>query len=158
RHLIITSPDVPTRAELRDLIVKSLRMQGYEVRGPRPVPPANLDKDRVRQLHTDAVAHRRAYAERNLARYETRLLSNIAAGADLDPRKIRPSLVEVTRGSEEERLFRYASQHWSIPVSSGYGRRLRFLVLDAYNDKLIGLIGLGDPVINLGVRDKWIGW
>jgi len=43
-------------------------------------------------------------------------------------------------------------------VSSGYGRRLRFLVVDEYNGKLIGLIGLGDPVFSLGPRDQWVGW
>jgi hypothetical protein len=49
--------------------------------------------------------------------------------------------------------------HWSIPVSMGYGRRLRFLVLDrAHGDKLIGLIGLADPVFALAARDRWIGW
>jgi hypothetical protein len=32
------------------------------------------------------------------------------------------------------------------------------LVVDQANDKLMGIIGLGDPVFNLGARDKWIGW
>jgi len=72
--------------------------------------------------------------------------------------RIRPTLVEVLADSEEELLFRYAALHWAIPVSSGYGRRLRFLVIDEQNEKLIGLIGLGDPVFNLAVRDDWIGW
>ena len=41
----------------------------------------------------------------------------------------------------------------------GYGRRLRFLVLDrAHGDKLIGLIDLADPVFALAARDRWIGW
>jgi hypothetical protein len=35
---------------------------------------------------------------------------------------------------------------------------MRFLVWDRHNDKLIGLIALGDPVFNLSVRDKYIGW
>jgi hypothetical protein len=30
--------------------------------------------------------------------------------------------------------------------------------MDRQNQKLIGLIGLGDPVFNIGVRDRWIGW
>ena len=60
--------------------------------------------------------------------------------------------------SKDELLFRYASLHWSIPVSSGYGRRLRFLVLDQSTDKLIGLFGLGDPVFGLKDRDDWVGW
>jgi hypothetical protein len=35
---------------------------------------------------------------------------------------------------------------------------MRFLVWDDANDKLIGLLALGDPVFNLKARDKWIGW
>jgi hypothetical protein len=68
-------------------------------------------------------------------------------------------LVEVLPESEDELLFRYATLHWSIPVSSGYGKRLRFLVVDDSNGrKLVGVIGLGDPVYSLGPRDEWIGW
>jgi Domain of unknown function (DUF4338) len=96
--------------------------------------------------------------ERNLRRYEPRLVTRLASGSDVDPEKIAPRLVEVQRGSEDELLFRYATLHWSIPVSSGYGRRLRFLVIDENNERLIGLFGLGDPVFNMGVRDRWIGW
>jgi hypothetical protein len=60
--------------------------------------------------------------------------------------------------SDDELLFRYACAHWSIPVSSGYGRRLRFLVKDESNGKLIGLFGLGDPVYSMRARDEWIKW
>ena len=47
---------------------------------------------------------------------------------------------------------------WSVPVSNGFGRRLRYLVWDKNNGKLIGLIAIGDPVFNLSVRDNLIGW
>ena len=30
--------------------------------------------------------------------------------------------------------------------------------MDDQNDKLIGVIGLGDPIFSLGTRDAWIGW
>lgn len=30
--------------------------------------------------------------------------------------------------------------------------------MDDANDKLIGILGLGDPVYALGARDEWIGW
>src|SRR5439155_1645113 len=59
---------------------------------------------------------------------------------------------------EDELLFRYARLHWSIPVSAGYGRRLRFIVYDESNGKLIGIFGLADPVFSLGPRDLWVGW
>jgi hypothetical protein len=54
--------------------------------------------------------------------------------------------------------MRLASLTWAVPVSNGFGRRLRYLVWDRNNNKLIGLIAIGDPVFNLSVRDKLIGW
>jgi hypothetical protein len=35
---------------------------------------------------------------------------------------------------------------------------MRYLVWDVRHDRLAGLIALGDPVFNLGVRDSLIGW
>lgn len=55
-------------------------------------------------------------------------------------------------------MFRFASLTWSVPVSSGFGRRLRYLVWDGHNDKVIGVIAIGDPVFNLSVRDTLVGW
>jgi len=122
------------------------------------LPPENLDKDKVRSLHSTAAAHRVAESAPALRRFEESLLSFIANGSELDLLAIRSSLVEVKSRSPEERLFRYATLHWTIPISSGYGRRLRFLVMDQSNNKLIGVIGLCDPVIALAGRDQWVGW
>ncbi|MFC1764902.1 Druantia anti-phage system protein DruA [Planctomycetota bacterium] len=58
----------------------------------------------------------------------------------------------------ESNLFRLARLTWSVPVSQGYGRRMRFLVWDDYHEKLMGIFALGDPVFNLKVRDEFIGW
>ena len=66
--------------------------------------------------------------------------------------------MEVISGSEDALLFRLAATTWSVPVSAGYGRRIRFLVEDASNGKLIGIFALGDPVAGLRARDSWIGW
>jgi hypothetical protein len=109
-------------------------------------------------LHETAVEHRIERARDGLFRAEEAMLRHIASGIEIDPSRMSPRLVEVLPDSEEELLFRYASLHWSIPVSSGYGRRLRFLVVDDSNEKLVGLIGLGDPVYSLGARDEWVGW
>jgi hypothetical protein len=81
-----------------------------------------------------------------------------AEGIDIVPANIRPELELIMGGTWQSDLFRLASLTWSVPVSQGYGRRLRFLVWDKSNGKLIGLIGLGDPVFNLKVRDNIIGW
>jgi hypothetical protein len=145
-------------SQLRDLITKSLTSQGFRLRAGEIFPPRNLTKERLRKLHSLAVKHRIAKSEGGLSRHEDRLLGYVAAGAEVNPELIAPRIVEVAPGSEEELLFRHASLHWSIPVSSGYGRRLRFIVFDEHNGKLIGLIGLGDPIFSLGARDHWIGW
>lgn len=145
-------------AGLKSKIIRSIRNQGFRVQDGTVLLPDGLSKNRIRDLHRSAVDHRIADATAAMKPCEDRLLLNLACGSEVDPLRIEPCLIEVKPGSEEELMFRYATLHWSVPISQGYGRRLRFLVIDAYNGKLIGLIGLGDPVYNLGPRDKWIGW
>lgn len=143
---------------LRKLIMESLLEQGFRIDNGQVLPPANMDKDKIRELHSLAVRYRIEKSKGGLYKYEPRLLTRIATGGEVTPERIQPYLVEVHPDSEDELLFRYVSLHWSIPVSKGYGRRLRFLVVDQANNKLIGIIGIGDPVIALAARDKWIGW
>lgn len=146
------------KAKLKARIIRSLRGQGFRVIDGNILPPKRLSKRKIRRLHETAVEHRIERARAGLVDHEPKLLECIASGCDVVPEKIRPRMVEVRRNSHEELVFRYASLHWSIPTSSGYGRRLRFLVIDEYNGKLIGIIGLADPVISLAARDQWIGW
>lgn len=146
------------KIQLTRKIRRSLAQQGFRVSDSRIFPPENLDKETIRNLHSVAVKHKLAQAAAGLRPHEEMLLSYIANGAALDPMSTTPALVRVKSGSIEELLFRYATMHWAVPVSSGYGRRLRFLVMDRSNEKLIGVIGLCDPVIALTSRDNWIGW
>ena len=120
--------------------------------------PGVLTKEAVRHIHR---FHREAAQDRirrALGNKIDRFLEEIADGDEVEPENIRPELVEVRSGTRTGDLFRFASLLWSIPVSQGYGRRLRYLVRDRANGKLIGIFALGDPVFNLRVRDEWIGW
>ena len=141
---------------LRSLIEMSLRSQGFDPSGM--TSGIALSKDNIRELHRPAVEHRLVKVAGGLRRREDLLLSYVASGKEVVPERIQPYLVEVKPRTTEELLVRYAAAHWSIPVSSGYGRRLRFVVLDEQNGKLIGVIGLGDPVFGLAPRDSWVGW
>ncbi len=149
---------IEERKQLRARVVRSLRTQGFQLRSGCLEPPDLTQKDDLRQLHREAVRHRVERARPGLERHEDRLIGHIAAGNEIRPDSIRPRMVLVRPGSEDELLFRYARLHWSIPVSAGYGRRLRFVVYDESNGKLIGLFGLADPIFSLGPRDHWIGW
>lgn len=117
-----------------------------------------LAKDAIRDIHR---FHRKSAQERTLRALGNRVqrfFEEIANGDEVDPENIHPELVEARSGTRNGDLFRFATLLWSIPVSQGYGRRLRYLVKDRSNGKLIGLFALGDPVFNLATRDLWIGW
>jgi hypothetical protein len=154
----MAKPSKKEQAELKELIESSLRRQGFRFHNERIVGPRTLNKKTLRRLHRLSVQHRIEEAEPRLFRHEDKLIRRIASGHEIEPDRVSPRLVEVLPDSEDELLFRYGSLHWSIPTSSGYGRRLRFLVEDEQNDKLIGLFGLCDPVFSVAARDAWVGW
>lgn len=154
----IPLPPASRVRQLRREIRGALEAQGFTLRRGLIVPPDAADKAAIRALHESAVAHRRKRAAAGLQRHESELLRHLARNEDVNIEAISPALVQVHRGSQDELLFRWTALHWSIPVSSGYGRRLRFLVRDSSNGKLIGIIGLGDPVFALAARDDWVDW
>ena len=125
--------------------------KGYHVEG-------GLTKQKIRDVHSaqrnDILKHRQSF----VATQGPALIKHFAAGRDVNPTAIDPEIVEVKPESLDSRLFRFASLLWSVPVSQGFGRRLRFLVRDRQNGQLIGIFALGDPVFNLSARDNWVGW
>jgi len=148
------------RTHLRVRVLKHLTSQGFRITAGGAIAPVESDKGKIRQLHTESVHASRERARPTLTGIEPKLLRRLANGAEVRPAEIDPRLVLVeNRRSEDGYLWRWCSLHWSIPVSGGYGRRLRFLVIDkAHDDAVMGIIGLGDPVFALGARDKTIGW
>jgi hypothetical protein len=152
------APSADFVADLRSRVLDSLERQGFRLSEDGLLLAPSADKNDLRTLHAFAVRARQDRAKQSLLRHEDRLLAHFASGEEVDPASLSPRLRLVAPGSEEELLFRYARLHWSVPVSAGYGRRLRFVVVDGHNDKLVGLIGLGDPVIRMAPRDRWVGW
>ena len=91
--------------------------------------------------------------------YFEKVKKYLAKPEEIDILKVKPYLVLVDQSEEHKRIWSYATGFWSIPVTTGYGRRLRYFVFDEQNDKLIGIVGLADPVIGLEMRDvKSIDW
>ncbi|WP_131805884.1 Druantia anti-phage system protein DruA [Mycobacteroides abscessus] len=146
-------------ARLRARVLSHLRAQGFKVKDGRLIAPV-ADKDRLRRLHREAVTAQIERARGGLERFEHKFLPRLAFGDEIDVHRIRPRLILVDQPKSLDGLtWRWCSLHWSIPVSSGYGRRLRFLVVDeGHDNKVMGLIGLADPVYALACRDNAIGW
>lgn len=57
-------------------------------------------------------------------------------------------------------IWRYFRYTWSSPHKTTPGRNIWFLIRDAAVDPhpVIGIAGLGSSVVQMGVRDDWIGW
>lgn len=142
---------------LRQNLVAMLLQQGFQVDGDQLLPPEQTCKDNIRRLYAHLRLERLKEIRPWLLSVEKKLLPYFASGADIHVEQINPALIPVNTEFTSN-LFRYASLLWSVPVSSGYGRRMRFLVFDQHNNKLMGLFGLCDPVYNLRARDQWIGW
>lgn len=145
-------------ATLKRKLRRHLRSLGFRKTRNGALSVEHGDKEVIRTLHS---AQRRERLESNREFLRTRaqkLFQYFAQGRDIDPTRISPVLERVYADTWQGDLFRLATLTWSVPVSQGYGRRLRYLVWDDHNEKLIGIIAIGDPVFNLSARDNLIGW
>jgi len=119
---------------------------------------SSRSKELIRASHFQQRAAFLDREHRALARKVPHLLRWFAKGRDVIPERISPVLLPARSDRETGDLFRLATTLWSVPVSRGFGRRMRYLVIDSSTEKLVGVLALGDPVFNLRARDSWIGW
>ncbi len=151
-------PVLTAEVRLKRALRSHLRLLGFKRTEERGLAPADCSKKSIRALHR-VQRSERLQAEREFIMQEWPLLRNhFANGSEVDPSRLAPRLEIIQADTWQADLFRMAALTWSVPVSQGYGRRMRFLVWDETNSKLIGLIALADPVFNLSARDKHIGW
>jgi len=138
--------------ELRAKVLAELRRLGFELDEGK-LRLTNDGKDYYQKLHEPArlleVERRQDWLKRVLPRY----LPYFADGQEVKPDCIRPALVEICEKWQHE-LFRVARLTWSLPYSKGFGRRLRFLVMDEQNGKLIGILALQSPPLSFPARDR----
>lgn len=145
-------------ANLKRKLREHLHSLGFTRTAEGALAAPGNSKDAIRTLHSAQREERLIANEKFIVKSAGKLLRYFASGTDVNPGKISPVLERVASSTWQSDLFRLASLSWSVPVSNGFGRRLRYLVWDASNGKLMGIIAVGDPVFNLAVRDKFIGW
>jgi hypothetical protein len=129
-----------------------LKEVGFAITENGTLCPPILDKEGLRQIHRPAYQLEIASRQDWLQRYLPGYLPFFADGEEVLPEHIRPALIEVTT-DQQHNLFRMARLLWSIPFSKGYGRRMRFLIMDEGNGKLIGLLALQSPPLSFPARD-----
>jgi hypothetical protein len=143
-------------AELRERVLSELSIVQGRVALASHLEPSEA-KEQLRLAHSSQRASLLEDSAEWLSEREASLIQHFADGSDIDPSRIDP-IVTPVRTQQDADLFRFASLTWSVPVSSGYGRRSRFIVRDRQNGKLMAIFALGDPVIAQSARDRAIGW
>ncbi len=146
------------KSKLKRKIRQHLKEVGFIKMPDGTLGLPSTDKSTIRNLHAPQREEIVSNNQRFVEAHFKKLSNYFASGTDIVPNRITPVLQRIDSDTWESRLFRMASLTWSVPVSPGFGRRLRYLVWDQSNGKLIGLIAIGDPVFNLSVRDQYIGW
>lgn len=144
--------------EIREELLAHLQSIGFDADGQK-LSTNSDDKNSVRNYHSFQRSELLIKESTFVRKFGSALLhKHFANGTDIVPENVKPVISLVNSDTEDGNLFRFASLLWSVPVSSGYGRRMRFIVRDQSNGKLIGIFALADPVFNLSARDKWVGW
>lgn len=118
---------------------------------------ATGDKKAIRGFHLSAKKWDRSVDYSQLELKLEKYKSYFPHGSTINPENIQAELVLVTERSLAENLFKITRGYWSMPYSKGYGRRLRFVIMDRYHDAVIGIIGLQSPSADLACRDNYLG-
>ncbi len=139
--------------ELKKLVIDKLKESGFSVSEEGVLQPSLIDKEALRRIHRPASQLEINARQDWLRRYLPKYLTFFAEGKEIIPERIEPILVEV-KTEKQHNLFRVGRLLWSIPFSKGYGRRLRFLIMDQANQKLIGLLALQSPPLSFPARDR----
>lgn len=151
-------PALTLESRIKLAVREHLRRLGFHKDGDGRLVPPGDGKEYLRALHSLQRRDRLVKEQSFIAEEWPKLREYFADGSDVIVSRVAPRLELIEADTWQSRLFRLASLTWSVPVSGGYGRRLRFLIWDQSNGKLMGIIGLGDPVFNLRARDALIGW
>ncbi|MBI3243257.1 MAG: DUF4338 domain-containing protein [Chloroflexi bacterium] len=142
-----------SKHKLEEVTAKSLRRKILAHFKQVKQSDSEETKDSLRALHEPAVQvellKNQKWIKANYPKYS----KYFADGIDMAPAKIKPILIEVN-DEHWANLFRLARLTWSLPFTRGYGRRLRYVLLDEANEKLIGVLGLQSPPLDFPVRDK----
>ena len=141
---------------LKRKVKKTLFSQGYIIQNDMFCLPS-IDRDKVRKIHKFPRAEKISSNIDFIADFTTEAKEFMRDSWEIDIKKIKPKLIQITADTKYADLFRWWNLvWWSLPYEKSYGRQMRFLVWDEYHDAPIGLIGLQSPILKWNVRDKFL--
>jgi hypothetical protein len=144
---------VITADNLKKLVEDELKDLNFSVDENGEIIPPIAEKASIRLLHKPSRDSELIKSEKWIRATYPRYQHFYANGFEIEPERIKPSLIRVTENWHGD-LFRLSRYYWSIPYSYGFGRRLRYLIIDENNQKLIGIFGLQSAPISFPARDR----
>jgi hypothetical protein len=147
-----------TATSLRFGVISILRRQGFKLKPNGAFVLKNDGREEKRRAHELAKAERVSTSEHFILDKIPLIQKYLIDGKDLNVAKIKPEIIKIESGSQEEDLFRWWNiVWWSLPYEHAYGRQMRFIIWDKYHNTPIGLIGLQSPILSWSIRDKYLG-
>lgn len=117
-------------ATLKKRLRRHLKSLGFHKTDDGIFAPPAAGKDAIRTIHSVQRDDRLALNRNFISEHFSGLIKYFASGKDIDVARISPVLQRISADTWESDLFRLAALTWSVPVSNGFGRRLRYLVWD----------------------------
>jgi len=144
-----------SQRKLRKRIIQVLEEQGFKI-NPH-VRPRGHSKTTYRRIQQKAKFEQVFLHKKFLIDSMKKAWGYCRDGEEIIPEKISLELRQVQSGSFEEILFRWWNLvWWSIPYQHSYGRQMRFLLWDRFNNAPFGMICLQSPVLKMAVRDNYL--
>lgn len=141
--------------KLRNKILESLKSQGFHINPHLKVK--NNEKVTLRKVHKQKRLEQLKLHKKFLLENFDEIKKISVNGKELEPDKIKLSLIEIEPKSFESKLFFWWNLvWWSLPYDKPIGRQMRFILWDNYHNAPFGLIGLQSPPLASSVRDKYL--
>lgn len=142
---------------LRQQVIEHLKGLGMILDEAGEIVSSQMSKDAVKRLHAPATRAKLNEGNKWIKSKISKYQHYFADGCELNVAQVKPKLVLVREPWQND-LWRLARYTWFLPYSQGYGRRMRYLVMDESNDKLMGIFALQSPPIGFPARDRMFSY
>lgn len=142
---------------LRSKIIQSLHEQGF-VATEKGLKLKDEDKETYRKVQQKSRLEQISLNKKFLLSNMKYIEYYCRSGKEINPENISLELREILPDTLEHIIYQWWNLiWWNMPHQNPIGRLIRFMLWDKTHNAPFGLIALQSPVLQMAVRDKWLG-